>query len=300
MFPGLNDDVTSSLGSFQIQVADRFVPLAMSFGSAFDPDTKTLTSPTLHDPATRIGRSDPLTVGDFQASTMGVPVGLPNVPGLTRHMISTANFAEIPPGFSPPNTTREVITEVRTFNLTGGGMSVMAGHAAPDLPLSVGLVQSKDTSGNPNNDFPARSVFNIYAEVKLPVNGLLDGIRLSNSYKGDTSNPLVITNGDMDLTRFPPRVIYIHNGTAFAVPIFFLNSNPDPDIWKEGDLFGYLTLAGHGIGFNNTPEDVAKFKEFLSTVPPLSPIPEPSSLSLLALGGGLLAGFALLSRRRRA
>ena len=59
-------------------------------------------------------------------------------------------------------------------------------------------------------------------------------------------SPLVITN--LNLTTFPPSVIYIHGQTP-AVPLKFKVNNPP--YWNAGDIFGYLVLAGHGTITND-------------------------------------------------
>ena len=84
------------------------------------------------------------------------------------------------------------------------------------------------------NDFPAQSFFDVFVDVDIP------GWR--ESFPGATNLyntlPLVIQN--TNLTSFPPQVVYIH-GMSTAVPIRF-GSGP-----YAGQIFGLLTLAGHGV-----------------------------------------------------
>jgi hypothetical protein len=56
-FPLLGDDNTSSLGSFKIQVTNQFAGM---FAGCPGWNNPILTSPTMYDPATKVGRSDAL------------------------------------------------------------------------------------------------------------------------------------------------------------------------------------------------------------------------------------------------
>jgi hypothetical protein len=58
------------------------------------------------------------------------------------------------------------------------------------------------------------------------------------------------------ITSFPPTVLYIH-GNSSAVPLYFYADIPAIGIHR-GDLFGQLTVAGHGVGF--TEADVPEFE----------------------------------------
>jgi hypothetical protein len=129
---------------------------------------------------------------------------------------------------------------------------------------SIGLVQ-QDLSGL-HNDYPAASFFDIYVHVFLPpVTGTLtanafpvqagtvptsmglQAAELANA----AANPLIITNNG--ITSFPPQVTYIHGQTP-AVPINFVGDNSP--WWTNGEVFGYLILAGHGV-FSCTNSDDA-------------------------------------------
>jgi hypothetical protein len=72
-FPAQGDDTTTSLGSFQVNIAAQFQPLFAGC-PAYNATTNMLQSPTLFDPATDIGRSSAITAGSA-AETNGVPVG---------------------------------------------------------------------------------------------------------------------------------------------------------------------------------------------------------------------------------
>src|SRR5215470_12659381 len=56
-FPPAGNDLTTSLGSFKIKIVSKFVPM-MSSCQNYDATNNILSSPTLFDPGTIIGRSD--------------------------------------------------------------------------------------------------------------------------------------------------------------------------------------------------------------------------------------------------
>ena len=67
-------------------------------------------------------------------------------------------------------------------------------------------------------------------------------------------DPLLVESES--ITSFPPKVLYIH-GNSSAVPLYFNTDIPVFGVHR-GDLFGQLTLAGHGVGFRES--DVAEFE----------------------------------------
>ena len=248
------DDETRSLGSFAILV-DPVWRKNLTDCAGYDSDEGILTSPTLEDPATLIGRS--MSHPDGGALDIGGnPVGKKGTP------ISDASFSLVPTdkaatGFEEgPPGTREVHTELWSLNLCAAPWPtlpcVRAGDAAivpPLPPISPGEVESKsgDVGGDEKQDFPAESFFNIFVEVDLPMCGSVPfgGAVVYND------EPLLVTNND--LGGFPPEVVYIHGSTP-AVPVYFKL----PDLggkWVPGQLFGWLILAGHGVGVSD--EDFA-------------------------------------------
>ena len=232
---GPGDDDTTSLGNFRIWVDPEFRDLVDGFfGYDYDPVTHRLTSPTLFEPNTIIGRSAVHEDGD--ASDLGG-----TAVGTAGTIVSDGDFAEVPSDFEGPNGTREVHTEVRSLNMTHfSGAAVRAGSFF-GLPVSPGEVESRSgNSGDPLLDFPAESFFNIFAEVDIPDLGGLGTATLFNT------DPLLITSNE-PLNAFPPKVVYIHGGTE-AVNVFFRDDHP-LDLWDAGDRFGRLVLAGHGIAF---------------------------------------------------
>ena len=69
-----------------------------------------------------------------------------------------------------------------------------------------------------------------------------------------------------NLTSFPPTVVYIH-GMSTAVPIMFSSGT------FAGQIFGLLTLAGHGVfPTNNTSSQAALTTALAATIPaPIEP-----------------------------
>jgi hypothetical protein len=107
------------------------------------------------------------------------------------------------------------------------------------------MVQTK-TSGF---DFPARSFFDIFAQVTLPMvtsHGDVaafpaGGIVLYNDF------PLYVRNESVD--RLPPTLGYYHDPATLAVPLKFKVAGSDGagHFWNAGDVVGNLELAGHGL-----------------------------------------------------
>jgi hypothetical protein len=264
VFPPQGDDTTNSMGLFRIVVDPLFRPLLAPTGpptsfvgyTGFHSSDGRLTSPLLIDNATTIGRSNPHS----RFYTFPQPLGLGSWDTITN---GYSDYPAIPfLWFAAPAGVDEVLTEIRSFVLTTVGSStgqictnplvpmvpagyqmVKAGPLAGVTPRSLGIVQENGLGGPP--DFPARSFFDIYVEVNLPwlpgtessVAFPLGGAILTNV------QPLIVTN--LDLTSFPPQVIYIHGGDTNAVELRFKYSNPP--YWAAGDLFGTLCLAGHGV-----------------------------------------------------
>lgn len=262
-FPAIGDDNTSSLGSFKIQITNQFAGM---FAGCPGFNNPILTSPTMYDPATKVGRSDALLDGSA-ADTNGVPVGTAGT-NVSEAMLSA------PPGFpcagatgacASGANTREIHTEVRSLkmvNLGGGSPVVRAGvwydnpnQQNPPSKVSPGEVESHSgPNGAPANDLPASSFFDIFVQVDMPACGGFPGATVYNTV------PLIVKNPN--LTALPPRVVYLHD-TSSVVPILFLNANPGK--WNAGDILGYFVLAGHGIGFTNSQSDVNAFNSFMNS-----------------------------------
>lgn len=247
-FPGRGDDVTPSLGRFNL-VVDPHFEAAIKSNPAYAPYLSNkggdlnFTSPILFDPTTTIGRSDPLSAGSAD-DTAGVLAGI-----LAPHLLPDGLFTVRPSFAEGPDGTREVHTFIESIHLTGGGFEVKAGNQAPLRPLSAGEVESlSGNSGDPTLDFPATSFFDVFVEVDVPALGGFPNIQLVNV------DPLLVQSDS--ITSFPPTVLYIH-GNSSAVPLYFYADIPAIGI-QRGQLFGQLTVAGHGVGFRES--DVAEFE----------------------------------------
>jgi len=258
-FPGKNDDTTSSLGSFKIQIATNF-QAAVNGCQGYDPTTKIWTSPTLFDGTTLIGRSDVLTDGS-PADLNGVPVG-------TANTVVSENMLSAPPGWpclgatpcAAAPGTNEVHTELRKLNLSALACTapparpvVRAGtaYSAP-IKISPGEVESHAAPcGGP--DFPASSFFDMFVQVDLPACGALPAATVQNNL------PLIVKNNN--LTAFPPKVIYIHDQSS-SVPVVFAPGGP-----FAGQTLGYLVLAGHAAGFTCSQSDIDQFNSFMASQP---------------------------------
>lgn len=261
-FPALGDDNTSSLGSFKIQVTNQFAGM---FAGCPGWNNPILSSPTMYDPATKVGRSNALLDGSA-ADTNGVQVG-------TAGTMVSENMLSAPPGFpcqgatgacTSGANTREIHTEVRSLKMVnlGGPQPVVraglwydnANIQQPPSRVSPGEVESHSgPNGAPANDLPASSFFDIFVQVDIPACGGFPGATVYNTV------PLIVKNPN--LTALPPRVVYLHD-TSTVVPILFLNANPGR--WNAGDILGYFVLAGHGVGFTNSQSDVNEFNTFMS------------------------------------
>lgn len=263
-FPPIGDDNTSSLGSFKIQVTNQFAPL---FAGCPGFNNPILSSPTMYDPATKVGRSDALLDGSA-ADNNGVPVGTAGTNVSEAMLIPPPGYpcAGGPPGCMSGANTREIHTEVRSLKMVnlGGGLPVVrAGvwydnanqQTAPPSKISPGEVESQSGPGGaPANDLPGSSFFDIFVQVDLPACAKFPGATVYNSM------PLIVKNPN--LTALPPRVVYLHD-TSSIVPILFLAANPP--LWNKDDVLGYFVLAGHGVGFTNSQSDVSEFNNFMNS-----------------------------------
>ena len=197
--------------------------------------THVFTSPVLYDQATIVGRSAPLQVGSV-GDIGGVPVGYAGINVNDAMMV-------VQPGGLEPVGTREVHTMIYSMNMTdGSGAAVRAGTNATVQPVSSvspGEVESwSGALGLPANDFPAQSFFDVFVDVDIPAGGGFPGA--TNLYN---TMPLMVQN--TNLTSFPPQVVYIH-GMSTAVPIKFSSGT------FSNQIFGILTLAGHGVFGTNS------------------------------------------------
>jgi hypothetical protein len=263
------DDVTSSLGQFQIVLDQAFVKvfnIIMTNSPLADTlvtrrlrlyHNGVLTSPTLYDPTTTIGRSDPFIEGGIE-ETIGALAG--RAPG--RTYVRDSQLIVRPAWPEPTNGAHEVHTFLKSMHLVDSfttriGFSVKAGMLAPTRPVCAGQVEAATAS----SDFPAKSFFNVYVVVDLPSGGFLPPIQLVNV------DPLLVQQ--TNLFSFPPRLIYQHENST-AVSMYFnrdcVITNPitgEQIPAPRGTLFGQLTLAGHGVSFSSF--DIDTFQTEIET-----------------------------------
>lgn len=261
-FPAQGDDLTTSLGSFKIQITNTFAPMFAGC-TGYNATTQILQSPTLYDPGTIVGRSNVINDGDNN-DVNGVAVG-------TAKTIVSESMLFPPPGFPCSGVTgctsgagtREVHTEVRSLKMTSGPVAVRAGvwydsatQSGPPSRVSPGEVESHSGPGGAAaNDFPASSFFDVFVQVDMPACGTggFPGATLYNS------SPLIVKN--FNIMAFPPKIVYLHDSST-AVPILFKNANPPK--WNADDILGYFVLAGHGIGYTNSQSDINAFNNYMN------------------------------------
>ena len=228
-----------TFGSFEILVNPEFAKLFTGCPAAsWDPATRIFSSPTLYDPATVIGVSAATKEGEREEEEHGIPVGTgPSV------LISDRDFHR-PRGFpEPPKGTPEVHTQIRTLNMTtyGGGPPVTVTVKPPEeKPYSAGEVYADSRT----TDFPARSFFDVYVQIKVPACGAFKGGTLHND------DPMTVEA--TGLTSLPPQpgLVYDHSSTS-EVPI----------LMEDRRVLGCIILASHGVtivfrGPRPRPEEV--------------------------------------------
>jgi hypothetical protein len=177
-------------------------------------------------------------------------------------MVADSDITLWPEGFEGPALGREVHTEIRALQLaplyTGELIELRAGTGF-SLPLSPGQVDAQDGGGDPANDFPADSFFDVYVELDLPVDPNGDPVLCPVHFPGgtlynDSADPLLVLAEDLD--AFPPTVVYRH-GNSNAIPIRFKTGSA---YWAAGEIFGYLRLAGHGVDPEFTQQEIDEFE----------------------------------------
>jgi len=227
-FPGPGPESTGSFGSFKILVDPSLAHLFTGC-PGWDATSRILSSPLLYDPSTVI------QVNAATTESAGHP-----------HLTS--------PFPNPPGTTREVLTQIQTLNLAtyppvppANSVSVRVGTAASSAPASRGEVESESPSGNPANDFPAQSFFDVYVQITLPACGT-GGFTGATLYNRSPNHPLIVSASN--LTSLPPTVVYEHNASS-EVPILFYTPGKG---WKKDEFVGCIILAGHMVGVAGTPE----------------------------------------------
>jgi hypothetical protein len=244
-FPPKGDDTASSFGQFWILIDPPYQ--AMFAGCpAYNAATHVLQSPLLYDSATTvIGRSAPIKEGSPQDNA-GVPVGSANTMVKDGGLVVPSTFGPIAPG------SNEVHTELRHLNMAtwppvppANQARVRAGVCynspacsapPPANRISAGEVVSNHSPAGSPPDFPARSYFNVYAQIDIPACGGFPGATVFNK------NPLLVETAS--ISSFPPSGVVYEHDTSSAVGVKFVGSGAK---WKKEERLGCVILAGHGI-----------------------------------------------------
>jgi hypothetical protein len=283
-FPAQGDGTNISVGIFRLVIAPAFRPLlAPAVGTNGYPGYRSsdgrLTSPMLSDAATSIGRSsrhDRLLVGN-------APVGLPSMGN-----VGYSDYAAIPSIFATsPAPTEEILTQVRSIaqqcvansygqcpgsdtrvpNIPFSWVMVKAGLTQGVTRKSLGMMQENVAGGvvlgAADPDFPARSFFDLFAEINLPPVSSTFSVTAFPATGAVLYNdtPLILTN--LNVTSLPSSGVYLQGETT-AVPLKFKSSNPP--FWYQDDVFGYLVLAGHGTITNDCTSETALASAVLGPV----------------------------------
>lgn len=220
---------------------------------AYDEDKNELVCPgTMYDPATKIGMSVVHLDGD-NLDVNGCLVGLP------PYQVSIKDGSFDGGGFNNPGY-EEVHTNIVDMVLRDSlGNTVTAGIAQGGV-LCPGEVQSNAGTG-----LPGQSFFELYAEVEL-VELIAGRWGFKNMLFYNAGKPIRLYNDFVD--SLPPHVVYVHKAST-AIPMDFSNDNPP--FWNQGDRVGYLTLAGHGMGYGK--EDKNAFWDELNVPENIMPLP---------------------------
>jgi hypothetical protein len=262
-FPASPVDFTvPTLGYLRIQIASRFRPLFEGYpgytGETGDPDTSyTLELPLLSDAATVLGSSAGLEQGSAE-DTDGVAAGSAGT------LLSDAYFPVVPAGFDQAAGGREAHLELYSLLLqeaAGGtsGVSLRAG-SGEDLAISAGELESLSAvPGAADADLPARGFLDLVLELMIPPDGGFAG--------GAVYNPDPVAVAADEVASLPPRAVYRQLPTG-AVPLLVRDGNTvmvdgkedSSSGWTSGELFGWVTLAGLGFGYADTPDDRAAFE----------------------------------------
>ncbi len=312
-FPEAGVDKAPSLAQFVITFTDRdFINNHPELGLCDGPrnvcsdEDRTVISPILYESQTKIGRSRPHFHSEDSSSVdvgEGASVckeGMWNVCfDFFTNFVTDSDFVR--QWNQGPVGTDEVHTRMLSMNLTplrssrynpsnvwNSANRIRGGSAAPDQPSSIGEVESLDAPGG-EGGFPAESFFNMNVEVDMDLDfdGTVDFTLVTRGV------PLLVTG--TGLTNFPPKLVYVHNSTVAAIPIY-----DKADTSNDPEAIAYLRMAGHGMSYgsafstqtrdgkNTRDSEDPEVEEFLSILhsQPLLPMPpsgEPPVCQLYAV-----------------
>jgi hypothetical protein len=283
-------DTTTSLGLFQINIASKFRPLFNNHSS--------ITSPNLYDPSTTIGRSDPFLEGS-STDLNGASVGDGSHDQIVKD--SDLSFPTHPPLPDSTNSNnREIHTEVYSVNLrelskaaddpTSSYVHIGRGQ---NLRFSPGEIESLSGSGDPSQDFPASSFFNVYSEIYLGGDSLVQTLLYNSS-------PLIVQNASID--NVPPTVVYVHDSTNPVNVLLRTTGSSNGINWIADEVFGTITLSGHGEGLGGgcvfgASSQSDSCKADIHTVQTATGVPWETD-ALPVVGATVLFGFGLWAKSK--
>ena len=282
-FPAAGIDSVYSMGRFGINVDPTFIKNDVSFytdllpklqsegftWAVTDDETKETKVVQTNEDKTKIEATN--KDKDAEIYTLWSPVLFDN----NTQIIHGAPYSSTIGG--PVN---RVDTQILTFDMTNGPISLVAGISAISAPASLGVVESN----TPQGGFNATSSFNVYVNATI-------GISDDYLYNPNGS-PLKIVNNS--ISSFPPNVVYLHESSANQVPIY-LHTGP------YDFLFGNLFVAGHGV--TTAPEKLAdrqdNLHDYLASLPKDDParlvyaavasIPEPEEWAMMLVGAAMVS-----------
>lgn len=266
-FPAKGDDHAQSFGAFWILIEP---PYQSMFAGCplYNPTTHVLQSPWLYENGTVIGRSAPLKEGS-PGDNGGVPVGSANT------MVRDAGMV-VPPGFTPiAPGTKEVHTEIRHLNMVTNGAGPIARVRAgvcyngvacstppPPNRISRGEVASNNATPGASPDFPARSYFNVFAQIDIPAcpGSTFPGATVFNG------KPLLVATPS--ISSFPPSgAVYMHDSSSAVGVKFLAGGHVGNTKWNKNERLGCVILAGHGIIPTFTRRAIGEVQQAPSAVP---------------------------------
>src|SRR5215471_5988812 len=176
-----NDGPVASFGAFWILVDPPYQPLfAGCPATVYNPATHILTSGTLYDNVTTLMGHSKSIKENSPDDNGGVLTGSPGIMVKDPPPPLPSGFTPIAPG------SNEVHTAIRHLNLEkypgGGEPAVRAGECynnktctpaspPPGNRVSRGEVVSNHVPPGVAPDFPARSYFNVFAQIDIPACG---------------------------------------------------------------------------------------------------------------------------------
>ena len=266
-FPAKGDDSAQSFGAFWILIEPPYQSLFAGCPT-YNPTTHVLQSPWLYENGTKIGRSAAITEGS-PADNGGVPVGSANT------MIKDAGMV-VPSGFTPAAPgSKEVHTEIRQLKMEtnsppGAPMarvragtcysSVACTTPPPPNRISRGEVVSNNATPGASPDFPARSYFNVFAQIDVPACGSFPGATVFNG------KPLLVATPS--ISSFPPSgAVYMHDSSSTVGIKFLAAGQAGNTKWKKNERLGCVILAGHGIIPTFPSRRIGAVQEAPSAVP---------------------------------